>query len=213
MAARVLVIRHPESAWNRRGIYQGRRDTPLSSLGEMQAQLVAARLSAEPVVGVVSSPLRRAIHLAAAIAQPHGVPVQADARLTEIAHGTWEGLPRQTVQRRFPETFQTWTERPHDVTFPGGESLADVHDRAVTVVAELLLRPQGELWVVVTHDTVARLVVAAARDQPVVGFSSVSLENGAITYLEGPRLVGSLRRLNDTAHLLKHRVDLRGQAL
>jgi broad specificity phosphatase PhoE len=67
--------------------------------------------------------------------------------------------------------------------------------------------------VVVTHDTVARLVVAAAQEQPVIGFSSVSLENAAITTLEGPVLSGSVRQVNDVDHLGEHRVHLGGQAL
>jgi hypothetical protein len=47
----------------------------------------------------------------------------------------------------------------------------------------------------------------------VEGFSRVSLENAAITTLVGPSLVGSVRHLNDVAHLGEHRVNLGGQAL
>src|SRR5438270_1193876 len=60
MPTTVLLIRHPESAWNRNGIYQGQMDTPLSPLGRVQAELVAVRLSREQVTGIVCSPLRRA---------------------------------------------------------------------------------------------------------------------------------------------------------
>jgi broad specificity phosphatase PhoE len=67
--------------------------------------------------------------------------------------------------------------------------------------------------VVVTHDTVARLVIAAAQEEPVLGFSTVSLENAAITTLVGPRLVGSVHHMNDVEHLGEHRVNLGGQAL
>jgi hypothetical protein len=65
----------------------------------------------------------------------------------------------------------------------------------------------------VTHDTVARLVIAAAQEQPVIGFSSVSLENAAITTLIGPGLVGSVHHVNDVEHLGEHRVNLGRQAL
>ncbi len=58
MCTTVLLIRHPESAWNCRGIYQGQRDIPLSPLGRIQAELVAARLAREQLSGVVCSPLR-----------------------------------------------------------------------------------------------------------------------------------------------------------
>jgi hypothetical protein len=60
---------------------------------------------------------------------------------------------------------------------------------------------------------VARLAIAAAHGNPVAGFSSVSLENAAITTLEGPSLHGSVRQVNDVDHLGEHRVNLGGQAL
>lgn len=69
------------------------------------------------------------------------------------------------------------------------------------------------MWVVVTHDTVCRLVVAAARRQPVTGFATVTLENAGITTLVGPHLVGSVEHINDVEHLGEHRVNLGTQAL
>src|SRR5947209_5364492 len=213
MPTTVLLIRHPESAWNRKGIYQGQKDIPLSPLGRVQAELVAARLSREPVARVVCSPLRRAHTLAHAIARHHGLSPDPDERLTEISHGVWEGLSRHEVQERFPAAYQHWTERPHEVRFEGGESLHDVHDRSIPALEEMLAQPGEATWVVVTHDTVARLAVAAAWGQPVTGFSSVMLENAGITTLTGPTLAGSVRQVNDVAHLGEMRVDLAGQAL
>jgi phosphoserine phosphatase len=213
MPTTVLLIRHPESAWNEKGIYQGQTDTPLSPLGQIQAERVASRLSGEPITGVVSSPLKRAQTLASAIARYHHADVVPDERLTEIHHGPWQGLHRDEVERQFPNMYQTWQDRPHDVTFPGGESLYDVHHRSVAPVVEILRRPGAETWVVVTHDTICRLVVAAARQQPVLGFSSVALENAGITTLVGPDLIGSVRDVNDIEHLGEHRVDLGSQAL
>jgi broad specificity phosphatase PhoE len=213
MPTTVLLIRHPESAWNRKGIYQGQRDITLSPLGRMQAELVAARLSREHLSGIVCSPLRRARMLAQAIGRYHHLIPQPDERLTEIAHGSWEGLSRDEAQARFPEMYGTWTERPHDVKFPGGECLHEVHDRSLEPVVELLQKEDGGTYVVVTHDTVARLVIAAATDQPVEGFSAVTLENAGITTLVGPHLIGSVRQVNDVEHLGEHRVNLGAQAL
>ncbi|HEX6507838.1 MAG TPA: histidine phosphatase family protein [Chloroflexota bacterium] len=213
MPTTVLLIRHPESAWNRKGIYQGQHDIALSPLGRIQAELVAARLSREHISGIICSPLRRARVLAQAIARYHHLPAQPDERLTEISHGSWEGLSRHEVLEQFPDMYETWIERPHEVQFPGGESLRDVHERSVEPIAELLGRPDDSTWVVVTHDTVARLVIAAADERPVEGFSAVSLENAGITTLHGPTLVGSVRHVNDVDHLGEHRVNLETQAL
>jgi broad specificity phosphatase PhoE len=213
MPTTVLLIRHPESAWNRRGIYQGQMDIPLSPLGRIQAELVAARLGRERLSGVICSPLKRARVLAQAIARYHHLTPEPDERLTEIGHGPWEGLSRDEVRDRFPELYQVWTERPYEVTFPEGESLQDVHDRSIPPISELLSRGDDGTWVVVTHDTVCRLAVAAAQQQPVVGFSTVELENAGITTLVGPHLIGSVHHVNDVEHLGEHRVNLGSQAL
>jgi probable phosphoglycerate mutase len=213
MPTTVLLIRHPESAWNRRGIYQGQRDIALSPLGRIQAELVAARLRHEPISGVVCSPLQRAATMARAIARYHQLTPEPDLRLTEIAHGPWEGLSRTECEERYPELYREWAARPHAVSFPDGESLQAVHDRAVPVIESLLRYADGETWVVATHDTVCRLVVAAAAGEPVTGFSNVVLENAGITTLVGPSLLGSVRHVNDVAHLGEHRVELGMQAL
>jgi broad specificity phosphatase PhoE len=213
MPTTVLLIRHPESAWNRQGIYQGQKDAPLSPLGKVQAALVAARLRGERISGIVSSPLHRARALADAIGRHHDIEPRSDERLTEISHGAWEGLTRAQVQEQYPELLRAWQERPQEVTFPGGESLANVHDRSINSVATLLSRTDASTWVVVTHDAVARLLVAAAQGRPVSGFASVSLENAAITTMVGPHLQGSVRTINDISHLGTHRVQLEGQAL
>ncbi|MGH2442696.1 MAG: histidine phosphatase family protein [Chloroflexota bacterium] len=213
MPTTVLLIRHPESAWNAAGIYQGQMDIPLSPLGCIQAELVATHLSGEQITGITSSPLRRAHSLAQAVGRHHSVAVLTDPRLTEIGHGSWEGLPRHDVRTRFPSQYQRWLDQPHDVSFEGGESLAEVHARSVPVVSALLQRSGDETWVVVTHDTVCRLVVAASRRKPVTGFLEVALENAGITTLVGPELAGSVTRVNEVDHLGEHRVDLELQAL
>src|SRR5579875_1005931 len=176
MTGNVLLIRHPESNWNRSGKYQGRRDSRLSALGAAQAELVASRLRRERIDGIFCSPLRRARTLAEKIGRHHGVEPVPDERLTEISHGVLEGLNRPQVERPFPVLYRKWVERPHEVRFPEGESLADVHERAVPLI-ERLLREENRTWVVVTHDAVARLAVAAAKEEPLVGFTEVQLEN------------------------------------
>ena len=93
MSTTVLLIRHPESAWNRKGIYQGQLDIPLSPLGRIQAELVAARLSREHISGIVCSPLKRARVLAQAIARYHHLNPSPDDRLTEIGVGQAGGPP------------------------------------------------------------------------------------------------------------------------
>ena len=101
-APTLYYIRHGETAWNVLGRLQGTQDIPLNDLGRRQAARAGAILGdllardgydqARPAF--VASPLGRAratmelvrgaLHL-----PPHDYAI--DARLREIAYGTWEG--------------------------------------------------------------------------------------------------------------------------
>ncbi|MDU0826177.1 MAG: histidine phosphatase family protein, partial [Negativicoccus succinicivorans] len=88
---RLLLARHGETKWNLEGRYQGQVDTELSELGQTQGEKLGESLRAVPIDAVLASPLRRARETAEYCAKWHGLPVVADADLTEIAHGAWEG--------------------------------------------------------------------------------------------------------------------------
>ena len=89
---RVLLVRHGETDWNAQRRYQGQTDVPLNEAGRRQADALAERLAGEEISAVLSSDRQRARQTALAIAAPHGLPVQEEPRMCEIALGDWEGL-------------------------------------------------------------------------------------------------------------------------
>jgi predicted glycosyltransferase/broad specificity phosphatase PhoE len=118
---RVLLVRHGHTAWNGRR-HIGWTDVPLDDMGYGQARDVAHTLAAERVDAVYTSPLSRARDTAVPVAESHGVtPVELDD-LRELRFGDLEGQPRNPdlkVKRQFVHT-----------PLPGGESLADLFQRA-----------------------------------------------------------------------------------
>jgi broad specificity phosphatase PhoE len=99
----VLVARHGQTEWNELGRRQGRLDSPLTSLGEQQARLLARAVAQLPGVGgIFSSPLRRALRTAAACGEVLGLPVTVVKELTEVHHGVMAGLTAAEVETRFP---------------------------------------------------------------------------------------------------------------
>jgi probable phosphoglycerate mutase len=157
--SRVLLWRHGRTEWNAEGRFQGQQDPPLDEIGREQAvraapHLLAAGLDAEDTV-VVSSDLSRAAETAATLTALLGVPLRLDERLREHGLGTWEGLTRDEVARRFPDQYAAWTAgRP--VPDRGGEDPAAVAERAMAALADL---PAVTTAVVVTHGgTAGRLL-------------------------------------------------------
>ena len=208
---KIFVVRHGESTWNAEGRYQGRKDPPLSPLGEAQARALAQQMRRDPPQAIVTSPLLRARATAQAVANELGAAISIDERLTEISHGEWEGLLKSEVERRWPRLVACWRADPAAVRFPGGESLAGVRARWRSFLKDAARFPSPLL--VVTHEVVARLAALDAGNQTLAHYNSLQIENAAVNEfdLDGDRLV--LVRLNDGAHLGALRSDPATQAL
>jgi broad specificity phosphatase PhoE len=151
-------VRHGQTAVNRDGRLQGRLDAPLSEVGARQAAALAAALAAEPVVRVVSSPLRRAIDTAAPIAAVHGLDVEVDERLVELDYGEWDGVAVRDIPAA---DWLRWRDDPAFVP-PGGEPLGAVTARVASLLAEVLAAPAGELVVAVSHVSPIKAAVCLA---------------------------------------------------
>jgi len=200
-AARILLIRHGQSRWNREGRLQGQLDVPLSAQGERQAEAVARRLGGVALAAVYTSPLRRALATADAIARPHGLPVRIIPELTEIDHGDWEGRTLAEIAASDRERLALWTSLPGRVRMPGGERLFDVRQRSLAAVAALAARHAGQVAAVVSHEVVIKVVVAEALGLDYDHLPRVQIDNAALTTVEYDGGRARLLTLNDTAHL------------
>jgi phosphoserine phosphatase len=208
--ATVYVVRHAETEANREGRYQGRLDSRLSTLGHRQAAALAEALSRSKVAHVLSSPLGRCVETALPVAERLGVALERDNRLIEIAHGTWEGRLRATIEREDAARMHAWRTAPQAVRFEGGESLTDVDARWRSFAAS---RATDADTIVVTHDVLVRLAVLAATNRPLAQFWEPQAENAAYAVFEVDDARWRLVRECCTAHLIGLRADVSRQAL
>ena len=146
LAASLVLLRHAQSVWLAEGRFQGQADTPLSALGQRQAELAGLRLAdpwapprlpvppGDPVV-IVHSPLARTAQTAAAVAAAivargrPAPPLVPEPGLREIGQGAWEGLLQRDVESGWPEEIAGWRRDPVRTFAPGGESLVEVDRR------------------------------------------------------------------------------------
>ena len=68
----IILVRHGETEWNRKGIIQGRHDILLNQTGRRQAEATMKKLKGKAIHGIFSSPLIRALETAQIIAQGLG---------------------------------------------------------------------------------------------------------------------------------------------
>lgn len=197
----VILVRHGETEWNRVERFRGRIDVELNETGHDQAQAVAERLRGWAIDAVYSSPLKRALHTAQPIAEVCGHKVQRLQGMIDVDYGQWAGCSPQEVADEYPDVYQTWIEASHLVEFPGGESLAQVKDRAWAALEEISLRHPDHTAVVVSHVVVNRVLVCAALGHVNSCFWKIAQDNAAISILECQQGEYRLLLLNDTCHL------------
>jgi probable phosphoglycerate mutase len=162
-AARLLLIRHGETAWNAEHRIQGRLDVPLSATGIWQAGRLAQRLAGESLDAVVSSDLARAWMTAAPLADARGLTMIAEPRLRERAFGIFEGKTLDEIADRHPEEFAAWRARDVDWRIPDGESGAEFIDRVLGALRDIAETYAGRTAAVVTHGGVLDVIYRHAR--------------------------------------------------
>lgn len=141
---RLLLVRHGQSTWNARGLWQGQADPPLSDLGQLQAAHAAKAVGAVDVI--VASDLERAHHTALIISEAIGVgPVVIDPDLRERSAGEWSGLTRDEIEVAWPGYLDAG-DRP-----PGWEPQDVLLARARAAIDRIHAEYTGADVVVITH--------------------------------------------------------------
>jgi len=192
------------------GRYQGRQESPLSELGQMQARALGRALAGTGLRRIVSSPLQRCIETARPLGETLHLEIETDPRLTEIAHGVWETRYRDDVQRNDAGRFFAWKNDPERVSFPEGESLLDVLRRWRLFASGFDAATDS---LVVTHDVVARLAILEATARAVRDLWQPRVVNGGFAEFVAADGRWRLQEECIDAHLAGIAADVARQAL
>ncbi len=196
---RLILVRHGETAWNRENRVQGRSDTPLSDAGISQAGRLAESIGNERIVGIVTSPLRRAVETASIINRCANAPLEIDEDLMELDQGMFEGMRFGELSREHAEFLRRWAADPASVVMPGGESLAALQERAWRSVYRITASCGTVL--VVSHNFTITAILCKVLDIPLSDFRRIRLDNASKTVVEADAGVFRAIVINDTAHL------------
>lgn len=178
-AARFVLVRHGETAYNREGRFQGAdSDPPLTARGREQARAVADELEGVDFDALYTSDLLRAIETAQVLAEAVGVTPRVLEGLREMSHGEWEGKTKAEILDTWPEEHAAFEEDPRGVARPGGDSYGDLAERVWPVLERLADRHRGERVLVVTHGGPIRLVLSDVTGTPLTRRDSLGVDNG-----------------------------------
>ncbi|MET3368312.1 UNVERIFIED_CONTAM: putative phosphomutase (TIGR03848 family) [Jeotgalibacillus campisalis] len=191
--ATVILVRHGRTTANATGLLAGRAaGISLDKIGREQAALMAGRLAAVPVVGVVSSPLERCRETAQLILDRQaGTPyAPVDIDLTECDYGLWQG--RTLSDLATEDLWPAVQSQPSAVVFPGGESMAAMQARSVAAVrrhdaAFEAEHGPGAVWAAVSHGDIIKSILADALGMHLDLFQRISVGPASVSIVRyGP---------------------------
>jgi probable phosphoglycerate mutase len=197
---RLVLVRHGSTIHSAERRFSGRNYLPLNDVGVVQAAALAKR-SYGRIDAVVSSPLRRAVQTAEAIAAPLGLAVQIEPDLIETDFGAWEGRTFAEVRGDDPDALTAW-RASLDAAPPGGESFASVGRRVQRARAALIAAHPGSHVAVISHVTPIKSLVRFALDAPPVAMFRLHLDPASVSIVDyHGNGDASVRLVNDTSHL------------
>jgi broad specificity phosphatase PhoE len=151
----IWLVRHAATEWTGRR-WCGRSDPELSDEGQEAAQRLAVEVATDPRAGhgagvvVLSSPLRRALDTAAAIALALGASIKVEPDLAEVDFGAADGLTWDELAEAFPSLADAILAGGQP-DWPDGEAADDVSTRARRAADRILDLAGTTAVVVVTH--------------------------------------------------------------
>jgi len=195
-------VRHGETAWNtKRRIQGGSSDTELSEVGKEQAARLGLALKNTKIDAIYSSPLKRALDTAQAIAGYHNLAVTVEPDLREMEVGELEGVSIADLGTSFGQFLLNWRQGLGAEKLPGGESMVELADRVWAIIQSIKKRHDHENVVAVSHFFTCVATICKALGWPITTIERIRVQTGSVSIIDfadgQPRLVS----LGDTCHL------------
>ncbi|HID79909.1 MAG TPA: histidine phosphatase family protein [Aquificales bacterium] len=180
----IYLLRHAQSEGNKRGLFQGSLDFPLSKEGKLQAQRAGEFLKRFKFDLVVSSPQKRAMQTAQIVAAILGLKVKVDGRLKEISYGILEGKSHREVEDW--NEYQKWLENPVKNPLQGVDPMDKLQERVESFLNDV---PQwGKKVLVVTHGGIVRAIICTVGNLGMENLWRFSVSNVSLSLVELKRL-------------------------
>ena len=132
----LALVRHGQSDWNKKNLFTGWQDPPLTKQGKEEAKEAAKFLKAMEIEYnyLYTSVLNRAIHTGELIVDILGlkdITVIENQALNERDYGSLTGLNKDDAREKWGEEQVHIWRRSYDIAPPSGESLKNTAERVL----------------------------------------------------------------------------------
>lgn len=199
---RLLIARHGETDYNRKGLLQGRGiDAPLNETGKEQAIRLSGYLKSYETEGLYSSNLKRTWQTAKPYREYLDIPTIREENLDEMDFGDFEGLSFDEITDEISALQKAWQGGDTSVKIPGGESPDEVFERANDSVHSILSRFTGTTLTLILHGRLIRVLLSEWLGYGLQNMHKIEHQNGAVNQLVYADNSFSSVYLNKTDHL------------
>lgn len=184
MLTRLYLVRHGETDWNQKSIFQGQTDVDLNKKGRDQACKTAELFQEIEIDQIYSSDLKRAKNTARLIVRDKNLEVRENKQLREVSFGDWEGLSFAEIKKQYPDQVVSWQQDPIHNSPPAGEKLLNFKLRIEDFFEKIISRHQGDKILVVTHGGVIKVYLTAVLSIKPKNFWQFQIDNCSLTELK-----------------------------
>ena len=198
----ILLVRHAVNDYVKTGKLAGwTPEVHLNDEGKAQAQALGDRLSDAPIKHIYASPLERTMETAEAIQHYHShLTIEQNTEIAEVQYGDWQGKSIASLRSR--KMWDVIQEYPSRASFPNGETMRNVQNRAVNEIERLVTKHQREMIVIVSHADLIKMVLAHYLGMHLDVFQRIVVSPASISTIMLGHSRPFIGTINDTAHIL-----------
>ena len=187
---KIYVVRHGQTDYNINGLFQGRKDIPLNSVGIKQAEETAQKFKNIPVDIILVSPLTRAKETAKYISNVTGVKPIIEQDLIERNFGDMEGKPN-----REDCNIKMLLDYEKNYNICNVEPIQSLFKRVSDCLDKIIDKYMGKNVVLVTHGGVAQAIDIYFHGFPESkDLQSIALKNCEVReYVPNERLIDKIK--------------------
>jgi phosphoserine phosphatase len=201
----LLLLRHGEVPGISPPKFRGRLELELTDRGRKQAERTAEHVKAKwpRVAAIFCSPRHRTVATAQVVGRRYGIAPLPLPEFDDIDYGTWQGLSHDDAKQQWPDEWSLWSTAPDCMTFPKGESLADLSARVWRGLQKAMhaVEAHDKAMVVVAHDSTNRALLMQILGMHLRFYRALAQDPCCLNVIESPGPNAQVRLLNATDHL------------
>lgn len=182
---KLILARHHESEWNKKGLWTGIRDRHLDPYGFKKSEDMGLLIKDIKIDHAFASMLVRTIETLSCMlnsAEQYAVPTEHSVALNERDYGDYTAKNKWDMEQLLGEEEYRKLRRGWDYPIPNGETLHMVYDRTVPYFLHKILPlvASGKNVLVVAHGNSLRTIIKYIENISDQGIADVEMPFGQI---------------------------------